>query len=107
MAIRLAVVHRGWPTASVVPAMLAIAADSHTRSPGRLAEAGPWWDQPALAEEAVDEVSNLEQRLDDIAGRRPALQAQARAELTAEELPLTKATVVRRACEILDRQETT
>ena len=54
----------------------------------------------------MEDVSDLEQRLDDLAGRRPALQAQARAELTAEGLPLTRATVVRRACDILDRQET-
>jgi hypothetical protein len=106
MAIRLAVEHRGWPATTVVPALLAVAADPATRSPGRLAEAGPWWDQPSAPKVDVEDVTDLEQRLDDLAGRRPALQAQARAELTAEGLPLTRATVVRRACDILDRQET-
>jgi Helix-turn-helix domain len=106
MAIRLAVHHRGWPPAAVVPALLAIAADPATRSPGRLAEAGPWWDTatPATPTEVAD-VSDLEQRLDDLGGRRPAIQAQARAELTAEGIPLTRSTVTRRACDILDRQD--
>lgn len=106
MAIRLAVVNRGWPAASVVPALLAIAADPATRSPGRLAEAGPWWDvAPAGVAQAVEDVRDLEQRLDDLGGRRPAVQAQARAELSAEGLPVTRSTVTRRACDILDRQQ--
>jgi hypothetical protein len=105
MAIRLAVTVRGWPAASVVPALLAITADPATRSPGRLAEAGPWWDQRAVPEVDAEDLTDLEERLDDLAGSRPALQAQARAELTAERFPLTRATVVRRACDILDRQE--
>jgi Helix-turn-helix domain len=106
MAIRLAVHHRGWPALAVVPALLAIAADPATRSPGRLAEAGPWWDAATTATQPpADDVSDLEQRLDDLGGRRPAIQAQARAELTAEGMPLTRTTVTRRACDILDRQE--
>jgi hypothetical protein len=36
---------------------------------------------------------------------RPALQAQARAELTAEHLPLTRATVITRAVQILHRTD--
>jgi hypothetical protein len=54
IAIKLAVVSRGWPAPDVVPALLAIAADPETRSPARLAEAGPWWDQP-IPSSASDE----------------------------------------------------
>ncbi len=37
---------RGHPTDRVVAALLAVAADPVTRSPMRLAEAGPWWARP-------------------------------------------------------------
>ena len=74
----------------------------------RLAEAGPWWDTtpaepagpPGLEE--VD-LAALEAELDDVAGQRPALQAKARAELAAEHLPVTRATVTARAVQILHR----
>ena len=107
VAIKLAVVARGWPPAAVVPAVLAVAADPATRSPARLAEAGPWWDQPAPAStEAPDlDVDTLELRLQDLGGRRLVVQAQAREELSAAGLPLTRSTVTRRACQILDRQQ--
>jgi hypothetical protein len=45
----------------------------------------------------------LEAELDDIAGHRPALQAQARTELAHERLPITRATVTIRAVQILHR----
>ena len=44
LAIRMAVVNRGWPAPRVVSALLAVAGDRQTRSPVRLAEADPWWD---------------------------------------------------------------
>ena len=74
----------------------------------RLAEAGPWWDThptPPHAPHEFDEVdlAALETELDDVAEHRPALQAQARTELTAEHFPLTRTTVVARAVQILHR----
>ena len=103
VAIRMAVVNRGWPPADVVPALLAIAGDRTTRSPVRLAEAGPWWDTPPVTgNDDQGELADLEQRLVEVGGRRPALQAQARAELTREGAPLTRGTVTRRAIQILD-----
>ena len=42
-AIQLALT-RGWPAPLIAPALLVIASDPETRSPVRLAEAGPWWD---------------------------------------------------------------
>jgi hypothetical protein len=108
VAIKLAVVTRGWPAADVVPALLAVAADPATISPVRVAEAGPWWDRPLTdtAEDAA-ELTDLETRLAELDGRRLTLQRQAREQLTAEGLPVTRTTVARRACDILDRQTAT
>ena len=105
-AIQLALT-RGWPGPLIESALLAVVADPDTRSPIRLAEAGPWWDtHPTSAEPSglhdID-LAALEAELDDVAGHRPALQAQARAELTQEHLPLTRATVTVRAVQILHR----
>jgi hypothetical protein len=103
-AITLAVRHRGWPARLVESALLAVAGDPSTRSPMRLAEAGPWWDQadgPGTADER--ELAEWNAQLDELDGRRPALQAQARAELEAEHLPLTRSSVTRRAIEIVGR----
>ena len=106
VAIRMAVINRGWPPADVVPALLAIAADRQTRSPVRLAEAGPWWDAPPVTtNDDRDELAGLEQRLVEVGGRRPALQAKARAELTREGAPLTRGTVTRRAILILEQAQ--
>ena len=106
-AIQLALT-RGWPPPLIEPALLTVAADPDTRSPMRLAEAGPWWDthprphDPAPGLDDVD-LAALEAELDDVAEHRPALQAQARTELTAEHFPLTRTTVVARAVQILHR----
>jgi len=105
VVIKLAVVTRGWPPASMARALLAVAQDPESRSPARVAEAGPWWDIAALgAGQAMDahELAEMEARLAETDGLRPALQAQARAELTAEGMPVIRSTVARRACAILD-----
>ena len=70
-----------------------------------MAEAGPWWDtQTPGADQAIDthELAEMEARLAETDGLRPALQARARAELTAEGMPVIRSTVARRACMILD-----
>ncbi len=104
-AIALAVRHRGWPPEAVIPALTVIAADPATQSPARLAEAGPWWDQGTRPTPCETVDVTLEERLDGLDGHRPRLQALARAELAAEDLPLTRGTVIRRALEIHDRNE--
>jgi hypothetical protein len=102
-AVQLALI-RGWPPALVQPALLTVAADPVTRSPMRLAEAGPWWDQPPpVGDSPTADVAELEAVLDEVAHLRPALQAQARAELNAEHLPVTRTTVITRAVQILHR----
>ncbi len=108
VAIKLAVVARGWPVSDVVPALLAVAADPATISPVRLAEAGPWWDRPDQDASTDDvELADLEARLAELDGQRLTLQRQARKQLSAEGLPVTRATVTRRACDILDHQAAT
>jgi hypothetical protein len=44
----------------------------------------------------------MEARLAETDGLRPTIQAQARAELTTEGMPVIRSTVARRACAILD-----
>jgi hypothetical protein len=108
VVIKLAVVTRGWPAASMEAALLAVARDRESHSPARVAEAGPWWDAVNLgADQAVDthEVAAMEARLAETGGLRPLLQAKARAELTAEGMPVLRGTVARRACAILDLRE--
>ncbi len=108
VVIKLAVVTRGWPPASMEQALLAVARDRESHSPARVAEAGPWWDTaasgPGQAGQAIDanELAEMEARLAETDGLRPAIQAQARAELTAEGMPVIRSTVARRACAILD-----
>ena len=109
-ALQLAVVVRGWPAHLAAGALLAVASDPVTRSPARLAEAGPWWDGPSPDPDTSSsgdggDLAALEERLAELGGQRPALQARARAELAAEQLPVTRATVTRRAIAILDRQD--
>ena len=95
---------RGWAPALVEPALLTVAADLATRSPLRLAEAGPWWDQPPpVGDSPAVDVAELEAELDDVAHLRPALQAQASVELIADHHPVTRTTVVMRAVPILHR----
>ncbi|NHC16445.1 hypothetical protein [Motilibacter deserti] len=104
-AIQLAVHHRGWPPHAVPAALLAVAGDPATRSPMRLAEAGPWW-EPATTTPSTNppDLAAYEERLDAVDGLRVTLQARARQALSAEGVPLTRASVVRRACALLDER---
>jgi hypothetical protein len=103
-ALDLAVRGRGWPPEQAATALLQVAADPATRSPARLAEAGPWWDQPdpTEAQPAADvDLTALEVELDAVDGQRLALQRQARQQLTAERQPVTRLSVIQRAVELL------
>jgi len=107
-ALQVAVGARGWPAHLATVALLKVAKDPATRSPMRVAEAGPWWDEAAADVSSSQltevDVEALEERLQALGGGRVAVQMQARAELHREDLPLTRTTVFQRACEILDRQ---
>lgn len=107
VVIRLAVTVKGWPAEGVKDALLTIARDPQTHSPARVAEAGPWWDAAVLgADLRIDarELAELEWRLSETGGLRPLVQAQARRELAAEGLPVTRRSVAQRACSILDQR---
>jgi hypothetical protein len=106
-AIQLAVRARDWPAAQAKTALLSVAADPATRSPMRLAEAGPWWDEPVVRDAPTGdpaELAAMEADLADAGGLRPLLQRQAREQLSAEGTPTTRSTVTRRAHALLGEQ---
>jgi hypothetical protein len=106
-ALRIAVCERERPAAMAPAALLLLAGDVETRSPMRLAEAGPWWD----AEMADDAPSTdrsaeaAESRLAEVGGLRVWLQQRASEQLAAEGLPVTRATVQTRAVALLHEHE--
>ena len=104
VAHRRAVVERGYAESAWRTAALALAADPATRSPMRVAEAGPWWDvTPAPMESSsTANLAELEARLLAVDGERVRLQRRARAALEAEGMPLTRASVLVRAVALLD-----
>jgi len=102
-----AALQRGRPADRLVPALLVVAADPGTRSPMRVAEAGPWWDPPVRTplrrtRQEQDELDELEGFLAD-RDDRAWLQAQARAQLAAAGEPVDRLGVARRACRLADR----
>jgi hypothetical protein len=107
-ALPLAVKVRSWPATAARHALLLVAADSRTRSPMRLAEAGPWWDHaatPTLTRTTQEqaELDGLERLLADC-DDRALLQRQARTELAAAGEPVTRLSVARRAARLLEYQ---
>ena len=105
-SLDLAVRGRGWPAEHATTALLSVAADPATRSPARLAEAGPWWDQPdrdatgSTAVEQAADVAALERELDGVDGLRTHLQQRAR-HLATHGQPVTRPAVLARAVELL------
>ena len=104
-AIQLSVRNRGWSPTRAAAALRVVAADPATRSPMRLAEAGPWWDEPVATTAVPDvdlaELAAMEADLAEAACLRPLLQRQARDELAAQGSPVTRATVTNRAHALL------
>jgi hypothetical protein len=79
-ALQLAIRGRGWPPAQAAQALRRVAADPKTRSPMRVAEAGPWWDEtPSEATPGdLEELRTMEAALLESGGIRIELQHQAR-----------------------------
>jgi hypothetical protein len=107
-ALQLAVKVRSWPAPVARHALLLVAADPRTRSPMRLAEAGPWWDHTdkqtlSRTPQEQAELDGLEHLLADC-DDRALLQAEARRQLAAEGEPVTRLTVARRAARLLENQ---
>ncbi len=113
----LAVLHdavevQGWPAAAAAAALADVAADPATKSPTRLSCPGPWWDRTdtrpaALKPDEVAELDQLEVRLREADGRRVWLQQRARADLAERGEVLSRLSVARRACQLLDEVELT
>jgi hypothetical protein len=115
-ALQLAVRARGWPADLAADALRRVAADPQTRSPMRVAEAGPWWDEPPTTDEATSdtrETDGLDLRAMELAlleagGVRIELQIRARRTLEEAGVPVSRNAVVRGAYRLLlDREATT
>lgn len=100
-ALQLAVKARGWPTEHAASALQRVAADPKTRSPMRVAEAGPWWDEQPDPTTSHDDLRAMETALLEAGGVRIELQTHARRELETAGLPVTREAVVRRAYRLL------
>lgn len=103
-ALQLAVRGRSWPGALAADALLAVAADPDSRSPMRVAEAGPWWDvvpTSSFSPVAREEIEAANAELAEADGLRVALQQRARAELISEGHPCNRSTVLVRAAALL------
>jgi hypothetical protein len=108
-ALQLAIRGRGWPHEQAAHALRRVAADPKTRSPMRVAEAGPWWDEtpPETAPGDLEELRTMEAALLESGGARVELQHQARRALETAGLPVTREAVTRRAYQLLvERRET-
>jgi hypothetical protein len=99
-ALQLAVRGRGWPGEQAAQALRHVAADPKTISPMRVAEAGPWWDEEPTSEPDED-LRAMEEALLEAGGARIQLQTQARNNLLAARLPVTRAEVTRAAFDLL------
>jgi len=111
--LREAVTVRGWPAPLAATALRTLAADPATLGPMRLPCPGPWWDSAEhgqnemRAPELAAEREALEVRLGEAGGSRVWAQQQARAQLASRGEPVTRLSVARLACELLDRAELT
>lgn len=101
-ALQLATRGRGWPTSQAAEALRRVAADPETRSPMRVAEAGPWWDEtPDTADGDAGDLRAMEAALLEAGGIRIELQLQARRALEAAGLRITRHAVTRGAYQLL------
>jgi hypothetical protein len=115
-ALQLAVRSRGWPADLAAEALRRVAADPQTRSPMRVAEAGPWWDEPPTTDEATDnatepggvDLRTMELALLEAGGVRIEMQTRARRTLEDAGIPVTRSAVIRGAYRLLlDREAAT
>ena len=100
-ALQAAVKLRGRPAEHAAAALVDVARDPATRSPMRVAEAGPWWDRavrpaPARTSEEDAELAALEAALSD-RDDRASLQQRAREHLRVADRPVDRLSVARAA----------
>ena len=102
-ALQLATRGRGWPAERAAQSLCRVAADPKTKSPMRVAEAGPWWDETPAADDPGDgeDLRAMELALLECDGVRIELQLQARRALAEAGLPITRDAVTRGAYQLL------
>lgn len=106
-ALQLAVHTRYWPAALAPVALLRVASDPSSRSPMRVAEGGPWWDEPAPSASTAAlaaEVAAAESALADLGGLRVFLQREARERLASRGLTVNRSTVALEAQALFRKQ---
>ena len=103
-ALQLAVHGRSWPAHGAADALRRVAADPATRSPMRVAEAGPWWDEQPSKQEDPD-LDAMAQALLEADGIRVQLQLQARRDLEARGMPVTRTAVIHGAYRLLRERD--
>jgi hypothetical protein len=114
-ALQLAIRGRGWPAAQAAAALRRVAIDPETRSPMRVAEAGPWWDESPTTPEATDDATEtdgvdlraMELALLEAGGVRIELQTRARRTLEEAGVPVTRNAVIRGAYRLLADHDAT
>jgi hypothetical protein len=113
-ALQLATRGRAWPADQAADALHRVAADPASRSPMRVAEAGPWWDEPPASQapgEAADpngvDLRAMELALLEAGGVRIELQVRARRALEQAGIPVTRSAVIRGAYRLLAEHDAT
>jgi hypothetical protein len=104
-ALQLATRGRAWPSDQAADALHRVATDPASRSPMRVAEAGPWWDEPPPASQAPGDAAGpngadlraMELALLEAGGVRIELQVRARRALEQAGIPVTRSAVIRGA----------
>jgi hypothetical protein len=108
-ALQLATRGRAWPADQAADALRRVAGDPESRSPMRVAEAGPWWDEPPVTDQATAgtrEANDVDPRamelvLLEAGGVRIELQMRARRALELAGVPVTRNAVIRGAYRLL------
>jgi hypothetical protein len=107
-ALHLATRGRRLPATQAADALHRVAADPESRNPMRVAEAGPWWDEPPASEapgDAADpygvDLRAMELALLEAPGVRIELQVRARRALEEAGIPVTRNAVIRGAYRLL------
>jgi hypothetical protein len=99
-SLQLATRGPGWPADQAAAALLRVAAGPKTRSPMRLPEADPWWDELPRVNPDSD-LPGMERALLEAGGLRIHLQVRARRKLAQQGVPVTRAGVIRGAFRLL------